>query len=241
MTCSYGATSQNTDMICAIIPTLNSGDALSPLLAALAPHCTRIIVSDGGSSNSTIPIAAKGGAILCSGSKGRGTQLARGADWADLIADDADWFLFLHSDVTLSPDWFSAVLDHIQNRPHKVGYFRFGADTPKLWGRLMEFLVGLRSFWWRLPYGDQGLLISRKLYKDIGGYPDVPLFEDIGLLDKIYKKLGRYGFRVLNSKLITDVSAYERDGWRQRTSRNFRLLKAYRRGVPIETLLKDYT
>ena len=228
-------------MICAIIPTLNSGDALSPLLAALKPSCTHIIISDGGSSNLTLQTAAKSGAVICSGSKGRGTQLARGADWAIKIVPEADWFLFLHSDVTLSPDWFLAVSDHIQKRPHKVGYFRFGADTPKLWGWVMEFLVGMRSFWWRLPYGDQGLLISRALYQDIGGYPDIALFEDIGILDKLYGKVGRYGFRVLDSKLMTDVSAYERDGWRQRSGRNFRLLKAYRRGVPIETLQKEYT
>lgn len=227
-------------MICAIIPTLNSGEALSPLLAALRPQCERIIISDGGSSNATLLTAVKGGAVMCTGSKGRGTQLARGAHWANRVARDADWLLFLHSDVTLAPDWYEAVSDHISNRPHKAGYFRFGADTPKVWGRIMEFFVGLRSFWWRLPYGDQGLLISRELYDEIGGYPDVPLFEDIGILDKIYDTVGRYGFRVLDSKIMTDVSAYARDGWWQRTSRNFRLLKAYRRGVPIETLLKDY-
>jgi len=207
----------------------------------LTETCERVVVSDGGSVNSTIEQAIKGGAVICTGTKGRGTQLARGANWASHGADDTEWLLFLHSDVTLAPDWFTAIKTHIHKRPHKVGYFKFGADTPKWQGRLMEFIVGLRCFWWHLPYGDQGLLISRDLYDAVGGYPDVPLFEDIGIIDKIYDKVGRRGFAVLNSKIMTDVSAYTRDGFRKRTGRNFRLLKAYRRGVSIESLLKDYT
>lgn len=223
-------------MICAVIPTLNSGEALAPLIDALGRGCARIIVTDGGSTNATLRTAVAGGALIAIGSKGRGTQLRRGVKWAG----ECEWLLCLHSDIRLPENWREAVDRHIEKRPHKVGYFKFGADTDRFYGRIMEFLVGLRSYWWRLPYGDQGLLISRTLYEEIGGYPDVPLFEDIGILDRIYDAVGREGFHVLGAKVQTDVSAYARDGWRKRTGRNFALLKAYRRGVPIETLQKEY-
>lgn len=224
-------------MLCVVIPTLNSAEGLPSLLSQLSGHVDGLIVSDGGSTDMTIPLAVVSGAQIVSGHKGRGLQLARGAE----RAPRADWYLFLHSDVTLPKDWFAQVYQHMDRYPNAAGYFRFGANTPKWQGRLMEFIVGLRCFWWKLPYGDQGLLISRDMYDAVNGYPDWPLFEDVAIIDAIYKAYGRRGLRPLRGRIKTDISAYDVQGWRARTWRNFGLLRAYRRGVSVPEIAAQYT
>jgi len=81
------------------------------------------------------------------------------------------------------------------------------------------------------------LLISRRLYEEIGGYDSVPLFEDVKIIDALKAK---GALRRLPANLYTDVSAYEREGYWARTTRNLRLLKAYRRGEMIGALAEDY-
>jgi len=69
-------------MICVIIPTLNAGDCLDGILSDLTQASVSIIVADGGSEDITVAQALQAGASLAVGAPGRGTQLARGADWA---------------------------------------------------------------------------------------------------------------------------------------------------------------
>lgn len=227
-------------MLCAIIPTLNAGDHLDGLLADLAGKDIKVIVADGGSVDGTIEIALRNEAIIAAGASGRGTQLARGANWANR-ATQAEWFLFLHADCRLGKDWALAVTLHMNNYPDSAAYFRF--RTQKFKGvkgwkpRLMEFCVRFRELTFGGPYGDQGLLISRALYEAIGGYADVPLFEDVKIIDAV--KAGG-NLRRLPANIYTDVSAYERDGYWARTTRNLRLLKAYRRGEDVSALLSEY-
>jgi len=117
------------------------------------------------------------------------------------------------------------------------GYFRFRADAKGWKPRLMEFCVRWRELTFGGPYGDQGLLISRALYESIGGYENVPLFEDVTIIDKL-KAAG--ALRRIAANIYTDVSDYAQDGYWARTTRNLRLLKAFRRGEDIDALYKDY-
>ena len=152
------------------------------MLRQLTGKVDRIIVSDCGSADDTIACAVKYGAIVAAGAKGRGQQLALGADWAA----DADWLLFVHADNSLPDNWRDIVVRHIQRHPQSAGYFRYRANGKGIWPRIMEFGVLMRCQWWGLPYGDQGLLISRKAYEAVGGYPKQSLFEDVAIICLLY-------------------------------------------------------
>lgn len=223
-------------MICVIIPTLNAGDCLDGILSDLTQASVSIIVADGGSEDITVAQALQAGASLAVGAPGRGTQLARGADWAAQRAQ-VEWYLFLHADSRFDSDWALAVTLHINQHADKAGYFRFRAAAKGWKPRLMDFCVRWRELTFGGPYGDQGLLISRRLYEEIGGYDSVPLFEDVKIIDALKAK---GALRRLPANLYTDVSAYEREGYWARTTRNLRLLKAYRRGEMIGALAEDY-
>lgn len=222
-------------MLAVIIPTYNTAPYLQNLLPQIAGKA-RLIIADGGSSDDTLKQAIKGGAVIAVGAQGRGGQLALGAN----LALENDWLLFIHADNQLPQNWEHIVERHIKNHPDCAGYFRFRADASGFWARFMDFWVALRCQWWGLPYGDQGLLISRQMYDGLGGYKSMPLFEDVDMIDRFKARFGRTRLRPLNGHMQICVEKYKQDGFWKRGRRNLKLLKAYRRGEDIDTLQKLY-
>lgn len=219
-------------MICAVIPTLNSAASLPALLTQLRPHVDRLVVSDGGSTDDTLHIALKHQAIIAVGSAGRGQQLRRGV----ACAESCDWLLLLHADSILPERWEDTLRDHSSNKPRVAGYFDLRFDSPKLSARIIEALVRIRCWFFGLPYGDQGLFIHRSLYDAVGGYPHIPLFEDVAII----QSLGKKRIARLRRPLITGAEKFERDGFFKRGWRNFRLLRRYLNGETPADILKDY-
>ena len=195
----------------------------------------RIVVADGGSTDGTISVAVKT-AVIAAGAKGRGPQLALGASHSG----EADWLLFIHADNQLPHDWRASVNHHISRYPNSVGYFRYRANAKGFWPRFMDFWVGMRCQWWGLPYGDQGLLISKDTYNALGGYPQQTLFEDVAIIDAIKARFGRIALRPLRGHMRIDVSKYDHEGIWTRGQKNLKLLKAYRQGEDVVTLTKKY-
>lgn len=196
----------------------------------------RVIVSDGGSADSTLDCAARAGAVLALGASGRGAQLKLGAKLAVLSGGSGDWFLFLHADSQLPDDWRDVVqIAMTQERPR---YFQFKADASGLKPFLMNQMVALRCWALGLPYGDQGLLISRALYEQVGGHAKMALFEDVDLVERL-KRITK--LRPLPAALTTDVSKHWRDGLWRRGTRNLGLLWRYKRGATVSDLLKAYS
>lgn len=223
----------NAAVLHIIIPTRNAANSLPDLLKDIpSADGLRVIVADGGSTDGTLRVAARFGAILATGACGRGPQLALGAHLAVLSGEADDWFLFLHADSRLPRDWWRIVQRAMQN-PYPR-YFRFKANARGVRARLMEALVNFRAAGWGLPYGDQGLLIRRADYERIGGYKPMALFEDVDIVQRLDN------LRPLPLALTTDVSAYERDGYWARGRRNLALLKRFRHGESVDTLHSDY-
>ena len=222
-------------MLTVIIPNLNGGEALGALMQQLsqrdAKTDVKIILSDGGSQDGSLDIALQAGARIVSGCCGRGHQLRRGARLAT-----TDWLLFLHADSQLDDQWLSAVTNFIKSHPKRAGHFRMRFKATGFAPRFCELAVGLRSFFLGLPYGDQGLLISRTHYDEIGGYSPLPLFEDV----EIIRKIGRSRLASVKSPLWTDASKYERDGYFRRGWRNIKLARRYYKGEDPAKLLKIY-
>ena len=219
-----------------IIPTLNAESELPGCLSALIPALEanllrEVIVVDGGSEDATRRLAEGSGANIISSEKGRAKQMIAGAE-----AARGEWLLFLHADTWLSRDWTERALAHIDTHPDKAGVFTLAFRTDARMGKIVARRANWRARVLGLPYGDQGLLISRKTYDEIGGFEDVPLMEDV----KIVRELGKDRLCLLSAEARTSAAKYEREGWRKRSWKNIWLLSRYLLGARPEKLAKDY-
>jgi len=221
-----------------IIPTLNAAGHLRGSLPPLAAFAGidlvhEVILADGGSSDATAAIGAAAGATLVVAATGRGGQLAAGAS-----AATGDWLLFLHADTRLDAGWHAAVRDFIAapaNR-RRAGYFRFQLDDDHWRARLLARIVALRSRVPGLPYGDQGLLIARDRYREIGGFKPLGLMEDVDIV----RRIGRRNLVALPATAITSAERYHRDGYIRRPLRNLLCLLLHYLGAPPAMIAKLY-
>ncbi len=219
-----------------VIPTLDAAERIGPCLGALNEGLMsglihELIIADGGSQDAVAELADALGARLVAAPRGRGRQLAAGAR-----AAHGAWFLFLHADTVLPPGWAEVVRSHIDNGPQRAGYFALRFDTPATMGRLVAAWANLRSALFALPYGDQGLLVSRLLYRQTGGYRPIPLMEDVALV----RRIGRRRLVRLRAVAVTSASRYGADGWLWRGWRNLTTLALYFLGVAPERLARRY-
>ncbi|WP_213271810.1 TIGR04283 family arsenosugar biosynthesis glycosyltransferase [Hyphomonas sp.] len=219
-----------------IIPALNAAADLPLCLEGLMPGLEaglirEVIVVDGGSSDATARIAGSAGANLVESPAGRGKQLIAGAR-----AARGEWLMFLHADTGLSRDWPERAASHMGRRPGEAAAFTLKFRSDARAARWLEARANLRARWMGLPYGDQGLLISRALYEDIGGYSDVPLMEDV----MIVRALGKKRLVILDAEARTSAAKYERDGWRRRSWKNALLLVRFLMGAKPEDLARSY-
>lgn len=217
-------------MLSVVIPALNAAAALGPCLAALG-EADEIIVVDGGSTDGTVALAESSGAHLVHSVRGRGAQLAAGA-----VAARGDWLLFVHADTLLAPGWRQAAERHWARQPGKAACFRFRLDAGESRARLVEAGVALRVRLLGLPYGDQGLLVSRRLYDEAGGYRPLALMEDVDFV----RRIGRRRIERLGADAITSAERWRRDGWLRRSVRNLLCLALYRFGMSPERVARLY-
>ena len=222
--------------ISVVIPTLNAETSLRRFLRCL--HTSRfepdeVIVVDGGSTDDTQKIAHDSGTRLVVTDSGRGLQLASGA-----AVSTGDWLLFLHADTIPEQDWGAEVMEFVSNTENamRAAYFRYRLDHPSIVARLLERVVALRCRFLGLPYGDQGLLISRRLFESVGGYPEIPLMEDVAIV----RKIGRRRLVALNCHARTSAIRYRRAGFMRRILRNQTCLALYFLGVSPQRIAKFY-
>jgi hypothetical protein len=170
------------------------------------------------------------GAEIVTGPAGRGGQIARGIE-----AVRGDFVLVLHADTRLSDGWVAAVVGHIRDHGRQAGHFRLRFASRGPAPHLVAGWANLRSRLFGLPYGDQGVLIARALLDEIGGYPDLPLMEDVALARRLK---GRW--RALDAVALTGAGRYERHGWVRQGARNLWRLARYLAGAAPERLARGY-
>ncbi len=219
-----------------VIPTLDEGAWIGDCLAQFAGQAGdwELIVVDGGSGDETAGIARAAGAQVVEVPAGRGPQLNAGA-----AAATSDTLLFLHADARLPADAQALIHQTLTQPATAAGCFRTRHRPSPTRGPLFGGLVGLadlRSRWTRLPYGDQGLFLAARTFRQVGGYPDQPLMEDLELA----RRLRSHG-RIATTPATIEVSAraFERGLLRHGLTLNtFPTL--YRLGVSPETLARWY-
>jgi rSAM/selenodomain-associated transferase 2 len=228
-------------MISVIIPALNAQATLALTLAALVSAAVdglvrEVIVVDGGSTDRTAEIAEEAGVTLVACSGGRGPQLGAGADRAR-----SPWLLFLHADTELEPGWEREAASFMEavdrgKRPPAAAVFRFALDDRGFRPRLLERLVAARCALLRLPYGDQGLLLPRSLYAEVGGFAPIALMEDVDMA----RRLCRHRIALLRARALTSALRYRRAGYFRRSARNRLCLVLYFLGVPPTLIGRIY-
>ena len=219
--------------ISVVIPTLNASGSLQVTVTSLLARPEEILVIDGGSADKTVEIASSAGAKVIEAERGRGLQLKRGGE-----AATGQWLLFLHADTRLSSNWWESAYEFIsdQSNTGRAAVFRFALDDTAPQARRIERLANWRSRALGLPYGDQGLLISREYYSLLGGYREMPLMEDVDIV----RRIGRKHIIFLDAMAVTSAKRYRQDGWWGRPIRNIFCLTMFLLGASPRILGKIY-
>ena len=221
-----------TARLSVIIPAVDEEACVSLAVAsakAAAPG-VEVLVVDGGSRDHTREAASAAGASVLEAPRSRGVQLDLGARRAS-----GDWLVFLHADTRLEAGWAEALL----RLPEDVvgGAFRFAVDSPRRGYRSIEAGVALRCRLLRLPYGDQAIFARRAAYLTVGGFPPLPLMEDVAFARRL-ARAGRLAFPRVRA--LTSCRRWERHGLVGTTLCNWGLLALYAAGLAPERLAKIY-
>lgn len=216
-----------------VVPTLNEAATLPQLLADLSQLAfpVDIVVADGGSTDQTVALAHANGARVISAPRGRGPQLNAGAAIAR-----GDWLCFLHADVRV-PGPARAELLRAVGAPIEAAVWRLAIDASGSWPRVMEWGARLRDRLGGLPYGDQGLLVRRGVFVRVGGFPDVPIMEDVAMIRALRS---RVRIEHLRAPLLVSPRRWQREGPYRSWLRNSLLITAYHVGVSPSTLVRWY-
>ena len=211
-------------MISVIIPTLNEVLALPHTLAcfALQSAVHEVIVSDGGSSDSTAAVAQSAGVQWVTSVRGRGAQMNAGERLAK-----GEWLLFLHAD-TLLPAGALATIAALPNTV-EYGCFRqaFSGKHPLLRG--ISWLHNWRCKRTKIIYGDQALFVRRSLFEALGGFSEYEL-EDVKLSERL---LERSTPLLLPATVITDARKFLKQGVIRSFSRMALILICHRYRLPL--------
>jgi rSAM/selenodomain-associated transferase 2 len=166
-------------VISVVIPTLDEARTIVPLLDALQvalDPADEVIVVDGGSADGTADLARGSGARVIEAPRGRARQMNAGAAVAR-----GEWLLFLPADAGVD----RPMIDAIRASTSAWGYFAVRLDARGLAFRAIEAGINLRSRLFDTPSGDQAIFVHREVFAAVGGYPDVPLMEDLLLADAL--------------------------------------------------------
>jgi rSAM/selenodomain-associated transferase 2 len=217
-----------------VIPTLNEAHNLPELLGDLREVALplHVIVADGGSQDDTAALAEAGGATVVHTATGRAVQMNGGARVCG-----AEWLCFLHADVRL-PENARHDFEHLVRDPAaEAAVWRLAIDADGWWFRVLERGARVRDRLVGLSYGDQGLLVRRALFDLIGGFPDLPVLEDVAFNRAVRRHVV---LRRLGSPLLVSARRWKKEGLYWTWIRNVAVLSAYLAGVSPRRLSRWY-
>ena len=186
-----------------IVPMLNEAAGIADALRALRELDAQVIAVDGGSSDQTVDCATPHADLLLEAARGRARQMNAGA-----AAAHGEILLFLHADTRLPPAADQIIKQSIANGA-TWGRFDVEITGNSAWFPVIAGLMNWRSRLTGIATGDQGIFVKRSAFEQIGGFPDIPLMEDIVLAQRL-KQLGRPA--CLREKVSTAGRRWEKHG-----------------------------
>jgi rSAM/selenodomain-associated transferase 2 len=218
-----------------IVPVLNEADIIADTLAALAPLRQRgaeVIVADGGSRDGTVDLARPGADRVIVAPRGRAAQMNAGASLAR-----GDVLLFLHADTRLPGNADALVLAGLKRSGRAWGRFdiAIAGRSPLL--APVARTINLRSRLTGIATGDQAIFVTRDVFARLGGFPDLPLMEDVAL-SRTLKRVSRP--LCVSPKVTTSGRRWEQHGVLRTIVLMWRLRLAYFLGAEPAALARRY-
>ena len=190
-----------------VIPALDEAPNLARLLPDLAHACpgAEVIVVDGGSRDATAAVVTGfAGVRLVEGTRGRARQMNAGAREAR-----GDVLLFLHADTSLPAGAAAAIAQAVATPGVVGGRFDVRFDSRRRVLGVVAWFMNARSRASSICTGDQAIFVRHADFEAVGGYPDIPLMEDIELCRRL-KSRGRLA--ALRDRVTTSARKWEREG-----------------------------
>ena len=217
-----------------VVPILNESYLIRPFLRHLQPlreQGAEIVLCDGGSTDGTRKLAESRTDALVSSPRCRAVQMNTGARVAS-----GEVLLFLHADTLLPREAMREVSRSVQ-KGYGWGRFDVRLSGRRARFRLIEALMNQRSRLTGIATGDQALFVTRPLFRTVGGFPEIPLMEDI----EMSCRLKRHGIPAcLNSRVLTSSRRWEQEGVLRTVLLMWSLRAVYALGVDPVRLARWY-
>lgn len=223
-----------TPFLSIVVPAFNESQGIADSLASLSrlrDKGAEVIVVDGGSHDGTPSLAQPHADRVISTPRGRARQMNAGAE-----AASGEVLLFLHADTRLPADADDLIRAAI-SRGAEWGRFDVDIEGRHPMLRVVAAMINLRSRLSGIATGDQGIFVLGRTFSEIGGYPDIPLMEDVALSDLLRKKNHP---ACLRERVGTSGRRWEKHGVWRTILLMWRLRTAYRLGVSPEKLVRTY-
>lgn len=217
-----------------IVPALNEAGQIAATLEPLRRYQDKgheVIVIDGGSDDDTRAVAERHADRVLQAETGRAAQMNHGIE-----AAQGDVLLFLHADTRLPGDSIEKIIDAVEEGCY-WGRFNVRLSGDRFVFRIIERMMNLRSCITGVATGDQAIFVSRESVEIIGGYPALPLMEDVAFS----KRLRSLAWPAcISSKVVTSSRRWEDNGVLRTLLLMWRLRLLFFMGVSTDSLAKQY-
>ena len=215
-----------------IIPVLNEDSRIGTIINRVMDVNAEIIVVDGGSNDKSVGLAKSLGVKVVESSRGRSSQMNAGA-----LAGSGNNLLFLHADTMVPENYISLIFEALLDKQPVAGAFAFKTDMDNALMKFIELTANIRSHYLRLPYGDQGIFMSKADFIRAGIYPEVPVAEDIFLIRNL-KKFAK--IKTIPENSVTSARRWRKHGFFKTTFVNVVIFFGCYLGVKPEKLYSIY-
>ena len=222
--------------ISVIIPVYDEAATIAGTIGhlrrSLADHPAEVVVADGGPGHATLAALRDDEVVRVVCPQGRAVQMNAGAARAT-----GDILLFLHADTRLPGGWPGLVRESLTGGI-RAGAFSLVYDSDRAALGVVAFFANLRARFERVPYGDQAPFVTADFFRELGGFANIPLMEDV----EFFQRIRRLGERIvlLRERVTTSPRRYEADGVARRVLSNLWLRIRYGFGVSAHALAEEY-